>query len=101
VNLDRWCLTPPAFWVELVGRVTGSRLVPFERAAIVIAGVRTGEAGIGVNGVKVSGEVRLVREVRATSTLFWVCALAAGCLDSNCSRESERLLGRVDDVGIE
>lgn len=101
VDLDRWCLTTPAFWDELEGRVAGWRFALFGRAAMVIAGVRTGEAGIGVNGVKVNGEVRLGREERVPSALFCVCALEVGCSESNWSREPERLLGRVDDAGIE
>ena len=46
----------------------------FEGDAVVFAGVRTGEARIGVNGVNLNGEVGLAREVRVTSPLFWGCA---------------------------
>jgi hypothetical protein len=63
----------------------------------VIAGVRIGEAGIGVNGVNVNGEVRLAREVRETSPLLGVGVPEVG----RCNREPERFLRWVDDGGIE
>jgi hypothetical protein len=65
----------------------------------VIAGVRTGEARIGVNGVNVNGEVRLLREGRVASPLFRALG-EVGCSESNCSREPERFSRRVD-AGIE
>lgn len=83
------------------GRGTGVRLALFERAAILTAGVRTGDAGMGVNGVNVNGEVRLVWEVRVASSLFCMCASEVGRSLSNCSREPERLSRSVDDGGIE
>lgn len=101
MDLDRWCLTPSPVWVGFEGEATGCRFVPFEWAAVVIVGVRMGEAGIGVNGVNVNGEVRLELGVRGASPLFCVRVSEVGRSESNCNREPERLLRRVDDAGIE
>jgi len=75
VDLDRLCITPlPEFWVKFEGRAFGFRLaLEVEGAAVVIAGVRTGEARIGVNGVNINGEVK-PRALRVTSSLLCVCA---------------------------
>lgn len=100
VDLDRWCLTPPSFWIELEGGVAGFVFTLFERAAVVTAGVRTGEAGIGVNGGNVNGEVKLAREVRATPPLFCVCVSEVGWSEGSCNREPEGLL-RTEGAGIE
>lgn len=101
VDLDLWCLTPPPCWTGFERKVAGLRLAPFERAAVVMAGVRTGEAGIGVKGVNVDGEVRLVWGVRVVAPLFCVRVSEAGRSESSRSREPECLLSRVDDAGIE
>ena len=74
VDLDRLCITLPEFWVEFEGSAFGFRLaVEVEGAAVVIAGVRTGEARIGVNGVNLNGEAKLPRALRMTSSLLCVC----------------------------
>lgn len=76
----------------------------FEGPTVVTAGVRTGEARIGVNGVNVNGEVRLPWEARVAPSLFCVCASAGGgvaCSESNCSRDPERLPRSFDNAGIE
>jgi len=79
--------------------------VEVEAAAVLtlIAGVRAGEARIGVNGVKVNVE-KLPRAFRVTPSLFWVCASmmgGAGWSESSCNREPERLSRSVGGVGIE
>jgi len=69
-----------------------------------MAGVRTGEARIGVNGVNLNGVVRLAWEEWVASSLFCMGASAGrglGCSESNCSRDPERLWRRFDDAGIE
>jgi len=83
----------------------GFRFAPeVEGVAVVIAGVGTGEARIGVNGVNVSEEAKLPRALRVASTSFWVCESVrwgVGWSESNCNREPERLSRRVGGAGTE
>jgi hypothetical protein len=75
-----------------------------EAVGVAIAGLRAGEARIGVNGVKVSVVERLPQALRVTSSLFCVRASVvggAGWLESNCNREPERLSRSVGGAGIE
>lgn len=61
--------------MRVEGREAEFRFVlGFGGLAVVFAGVRTGEARIGVNGVKVSGEVKFPRTLRVTSSLLCVRA---------------------------
>ena len=97
VDLDRLCITLPAF----EGRAFGFRLaLEVCGAAVVIAGVRTGEARIGVNGVNLNGEANPPRAFRMTSSLLWVCTLMDGWSESNCNRGTEGLSSSVG-AGIE
>ena len=56
VDLDRLCLTPlPEFWDEVEGRAPGFTFaLEVEGVAVVVVGVKTGEARIGVNGVNMN-----------------------------------------------
>ena len=105
VDLDRLCITPlPEFWVKFEGRAFGFRLaLEVGGAAVVIAGVRTGEARIGVNGVNLNGEANPPRALRMTSSLLCVFTLmgwGAGWSESSRNRGAEGLSSSVG-TGIE
>ena len=103
VDLDRLCITPlPGFWVKFEGRAFGFRLaLEVEGPAVVVAGVRTGEARIGVNGVNLNGEAKAPRALRTTSSLLCVCTpLGVGWSESSCNRGAEGLSSSVG-AGIE
>ena len=62
----------------------------------MVAGVRTGEATIGVNGVNGARGIRVI----SSSPLRFV-RRGEGCWERNWSREPGRLSWRVDDAGME